>query len=623
VGLTPLSLWLAGIHRIYLQLPDQVKDLDLAAVHLAELQGIELEPYLHYRFLLLETHSRRDFDSLADFERWFDRQAGVFLSGLFWALENIADIEPEFGTVTLGALDTFTVREAYYEVAAQLEALKELLSVEEEVDSEAFVDVTSSLEEDVEKLYGHLDRGHSQILAAAAADSSGRGGAGGGSDQSPSLASTFSSDTWQQEAPNAATNHCLPLAYPLNMELYTTTALALFDQELWGELVPYADELLEVLAHWRGYLGVSDKMHQLAMVRCHFIVYTQAIARAQQEARERGGGDDDDDDDDDGGAQQALNSFEAAVTQLQQITRENRAAGVTPSEDEIRLEVAITTDTLKSMESRLMDYHWCFPAASKVASVIRGEFDVFASIKFAQLLESESAASVDKRRATEAQRFIRSSVHCFYERLSKEVDRITAATAPSPTSSSYGEDASAPAAVASAYLSSPAASSPGSSPLRPGGGTAAVDDTPLSGISDLGVFLAEDGILKVMQTAKQFKVYYAKAAEAAATELTKGLKDDLVKRLVPYNEVSVDVAGLLGVVHDVLATVAELFGSSSKVLSRCSDSLLEPFQRLVRRELEMQHFKFTAAVEACIGACALAVALAAAQPVCVHSVRTR
>ena len=114
--------------------------------------------------------------------------------------------------------------------------------------------------------------------------------------------------------------------------------------------------------------------------------------------------------------------------------------------------------------------------------------------------------------------------------------------------------------------------------------------------------MAEDGILKVMQTAKQFKVYYAKAAEAAATELTKGLKDDLVKRLVPYNEVSVDVAGLLGVVHDVLATLAELFGSSSKVLSRCSDSLLEPFQRLVRRELEMQHFKFTGAVEAWAGA---------------------
>ena len=44
--------------QTHLRLPDQVKDVDLAAVlGAAELQGVELEPFLHFRFLLLGTSS--------------------------------------------------------------------------------------------------------------------------------------------------------------------------------------------------------------------------------------------------------------------------------------------------------------------------------------------------------------------------------------------------------------------------------------------------------------------------------------------------------------------------------------------------------------------------------------
>ena len=46
-------------------------------VHMARLHNVEMQPYLHYRFLLLETRRVTDFESLDSFDAWFDRQAKV------------------------------------------------------------------------------------------------------------------------------------------------------------------------------------------------------------------------------------------------------------------------------------------------------------------------------------------------------------------------------------------------------------------------------------------------------------------------------------------------------------------------------------------------------------------
>ena len=488
-----------------LRLPDQLKDIDLAAVHLAELQGVNLEPYLHYRFLLLETHRGSDFERVQDYETWFDRQATVFLSGLFWTLENLADADQNFAMVTLGNLESFSVRDAYYEIAGSIATLKSILSVDD-VDSEAYIDVTQHLEEDIEKLYSHID------LAT-----------GNGAME--------------------AANHMLPLPYPLNLELYTTIVLTLFDQDAWGELVPYADDILAVLAFWRQFCDVDDVMHAIAMVRCHFIAYKESSALARRKGSLA-----------DGGTSDALYTFEKAVAEMHRAS----AAAKTPLSDAAnRFELAVTTDMLKSIELRLLDYHWCF-VEDEMASVVRGEFDVFAAIKFAHL--SADAGQLDKQRATEAVRFIKSSVAKFYSRLSKEVDKVS-----TPASATLTE-------------------------------ADREDETPLSGFMDLGLFLVDEGIVKVFETAKQFKVYYSKATDAAVVQLAKGFKEEVLHRLEPYNEVTLEVSNLLSVVQDVVETLVELQGEKAAD----KHQLTEPFQRLIRRELEQQAFKFTDAVENCI-----------------------
>ena len=55
----------------------QLRDGPSGQVHMARLHNVEMQPYLHYRFLLLETRRVTDFESLDSFDAWFDRQAKV------------------------------------------------------------------------------------------------------------------------------------------------------------------------------------------------------------------------------------------------------------------------------------------------------------------------------------------------------------------------------------------------------------------------------------------------------------------------------------------------------------------------------------------------------------------
>lgn len=508
-----------------IRLPDQVRDVDLAGVlGAAELKGIQLDPYLHFRFLLLETHQAQDFDTDDEFVDWFDRQANLFLSGLFWKLENIADSNQEKRTVQLANLDTLSIRDAFYEIQSSLERLKDVLLRDDE-DPAEFVDVTKELEDDLECLYSQIDE---------------------------SLAETADLD--DDADTNQATNHVLPLPFPLNVELYTTALLTIFDQEesMWGELKEEAEELLVVFKFWRPFLNINEAMHQIAMVRCYFLVYTACInAGEETDITDR--------------APEALIEFETSVAELTKVSET-----VKPTDESTRYELAVKMDILKTLENRLLDYHQCFH--EDAMDSVRGEFDVFTAMKAG--MNGLTGKVQQKMCDGEAVRFIKSSAKRFYARLSRAVDQETALGA-SQRGGAAGDEA---AAGTSAFTNDD-------------------DDGPLAGMRDLADYLAEEGVLKVVMVAKQFKPYHKKSGTAAVTQLTAEYQADVEKRLEPYTEVTGDVANLLNATRNLLNTLAELYGEKAHV--KFAD-IMTPFQRLVKRELEMQHMKFDGLVEQCI-----------------------
>lgn len=499
-----------------IRLPDQVKDVDLAGVlGAAELQGVELEPYLHFRFLLLETHQPQDFESDQEFVDWFDRQANVFLSGLFWKLENIADTNPEKRTVQFANLDTFSIRDAFFEIQSSIEQLKDALLRGDEDPSE-FVEITKELEDDLECLYSQIDQ---------------------------SMAET--ADLHEDADTNQAANHVLPLPFPLNVELYTTALLTIFDQDesMWGELKAEAEQLLAVFKFWRPFLNINEAMHQIAMVRCYFLVYIACVSAAEDTDR----------------APEALIEFEKSVAELAKVSE-----AVKSTDESTRYELAVKMDILKALENRLLDYHQCFH--EDFMGSVRGEFDVYAAIKAGM---NELTGKIQQKMCDgEAVRFIKSSAKKFYARLSKAVDQETALVA-----SERGDEAV-----------------DNTSSMED-------DDGPLAGMRDLADYLAEEGVLKVVMVAKQFKAYHKKSGTAAVTQLAAEYQADVEKRLEPYTEVTEDVANLLNATRNLLNTLAELYGEKAHVKFA---HIMEPFQRLVKRELEMQHMKFDSLVEQCI-----------------------
>jgi len=97
-------------------------------------------------------------------------------------------------------------------------------------------------------------------------------------------------------------------------------------------------------------------------------------------------------------------------------------------------------------------------------------------------------------------RFIKASASKFYARLSKAVDQETALGAVGVAA----EDAN---------------------PMDE-------DDGPVAGMRDLADYLAEEGLLRVVMVAKQFKAYHKKAGTAAVMALTADYQKDVEARLV-------------------------------------------------------------------------------------------
>ena len=403
----------------------------------------------------------------------------VFFS--FWKLETIAELNPEKRSVQLANLDSFSIRDAYYEIQSTLDSLKENL-LREDDNTEEFIEITKELEDDLECLYGQIDE--------AMAESG-----GGGDDDAM--------DT------NQGTNHVLPLAFPLNVELYTTALLTIFDQEesMWGELKEEAEELLVVFKFWRPFLNISDVMHQIAMVRCYFIVYMQCINAGEETER----------------APDALIAFEGAVAELAKIS-----ATVTPTDESTRYELAVKMDILKTLETRLLNYHQSFEEEDM--SSVRGEFDVYVAMKAGMAGLTRKAQQ--KVCEGEAVRFIRSSANKFYSRLSKAVDQETAlgAVGGADDANPMDEDE---------------------------------DDGPVAGMRDLADYLAEEGLLKVVMVAKLFKAYHKKAGTAAVMALTAEYQKDIDARLAPFTEVTEDVANLLNATRNLLNTLTELCAYTS------------------------------------------------------------
>jgi hypothetical protein len=304
-----------------------------------------------------------------------------------------------------------------------------------------------------------------------------------------------------------------------------------------------------VFKFWRPFLNVNDVMHQIAMVRCYFLVYMACVNAGEDTDR----------------APEALIEFEGAVAELSKISET-----IKPTDESTRYELAVKMDILKSLENRLLDYHQSF--GDEDIGSVRGEFDVYAAMKAG--MNGLTGKVQQKMCEGEAVRFIKSSAKKFYARLSRAVDQETALGA----SERGDEDGAAATMAAAASLQDD-------------------DDGPLAGMRDLADYLADEGLLKVVMVAKQFKAYHKKSGTAAVMQLTAEYQADVEARLEPYTEVTGDVANLLNATRNLLDTLAELYGDKAHVKFV---HIMAPFQRLVKRELEMQHMKFDGLVEQCI-----------------------
>eukprot|EP01050_Picozoa_sp_SAG11_P000264 SAG11_NODE_7_length_31267_cov_19.541966_2_plen_839_part_00 len=501
------------MHLLELPTHKVLGDLDLAAVHLARLQNVELLPWLHYRFLLLQTHRAADFDGdSAAFCEWFDRHCGVFLSGLFWTLENIALTHPEHQTVQLGNDESMPIKEAYFEVAEAMKQLRDLVQQDDDsIDQELFVEVVKGLEDDIESLYEGIDHA-----------------------------------TMSQHG----SMHTLALPYPLNMELYTTALLTIFDQENWGELLPYSTEILVVLEFWRPFLHITDKMHRIALMRCHFVVYQQCLQPAALLTLEM--------------ALKDMRSGSSSSTSAAAVEPDAPSAGA--SEDEAKYEMAVNIDTLKQMEARLMDYHLNLDPDNQAR--VRGEFDVYVAMKFPQSAE----AAMVKQREVEAMRFIKASTRHYFGRLVAAISEPTAS--PRRTVSR--------------------------TELNVLGGEVEEEEVEeegkLSGMCDLVEFLIDEGVLQVVEVAHQLKPYYRKAGDAAVAELVSGFKKAVEQAVAEYVQLDPEIENLIAVTRGLMETLIDLKGEAN--VGRFD--VMGPFLPLVRKEFEQQQTRYHEVTDRCI-----------------------
>ena len=327
------------------------------------------------------------------------------------------------------------------------------------------------------------------------------------------------------------------VAYPVNVEVYITLLLSIFEPpHFGGGPIAEHEEIVRLLCdRCRPALNINtDMMHRLALVRCYFISYVQA-AHARADASE---------------LNILLKLMEDSVTQfVDEYDPESHTV------ESAKFEAAVLPDIVCELEDQLSDYHSFF---SDIQTESIGEvFSIFAGLKFAHLVGKEAK----KAKKDSCSRFIKDSVRMFYRRLA---------------------DALA---------------------LEEG---MADDEEPAmvtDPIKDLAEFLAEEGLVTVVDMANQFASTLPKAAEASLKELVKCFGNDMQTLFEDnqglFSSVVAEVYELLHAVHVLIEASAELLGDGP-TLDKLHSGLARKFVPLIQNELREQRKRFDDMVNRCM-----------------------
>jgi hypothetical protein len=189
-------------------------------------------------------------------------------------------------------------------------------------------------------------------------------------------------------------------AYPVNMEVYMTLLLAIFESAYFGgSPIAEAQDIIALIGRCRPALNIrTHMMHQLALIRCCFISYLQA-AHAQADATE----------------------LTAVLTLMGDCVRQfvDEYTPESHTVESAKFEAAVLPDIVRELEDQLSDYHQCF---SDVQMESIGQvFAIFAPLKFAHLVGPEAK----KAQKNSCIRFIKNSVRLFYRRLADALQEFT------------------------------------------------------------------------------------------------------------------------------------------------------------------------------------------------------
>lgn len=189
------------------------------------------------------------------------------------------------------------------------------------------------------------------------------------------------------------------LAYPINVEVYMTLLLAMFEPaKFGGGPIAETQDIIELLGRCHSALNIRPyTMHQLALCRCCFISYLQA-KHAQADATELCA---------------LLTLMADCVRQfVDEYTPENHTG------ESAKYEAAVLPDIVRELEEQLSDYHLHF---SDVQTDSIGQvFEIFATLKFAHLVGKKAS----KGRKDSCRRFIKNSVRLFYRRLADALQEV-------------------------------------------------------------------------------------------------------------------------------------------------------------------------------------------------------
>lgn len=332
------------------------------------------------------------------------------------------------------------------------------------------------------------------------------------------------------------------ISYPVNMEMYITLLLSIFEPAHFGGVpVVDAEEMIELLGRCRPALNIHvDMMHQLALVRCYFLSFLQA-AHAQADASELN----------------VLLSLmhESVVKFVEDYDPESH------TDDSVKFEAAVLPDIVCELEDRLSDYHSCF--SDTQTDSIGEVYGIFAALKFAHLGGKEAK----KAKKESCTRFIKESVRAFYKRL------VNSLALEDGQDLNVDDDDEEPPMVTDS-------------------------------LKDLAEFLAEEGLMTVVDMANQFVSTLPKAAEAALKEIVKCFGNDMQKLFDENQELFTSVVSevyeLLHAVSVLIEASSELLVGDGRLLNKLHTGLAQRFVPLIQHELREQRKRFDDMVNRCM-----------------------